>query len=129
MIAHRAMRDIEKCRAKYGDAWEEYERQVPYLFIPVSHSYLCDVSEEANSPDNPRPHSTSSNLSSRRSCVGLRALSLCWVKYPCASRSIHSVHSASSIQFFGCDELAFLAGERRRLASVGDAESALPANF
>lgn len=36
MIAHRAMRDIQRCRQKYGAAWEEYERQVPYLFIPVS---------------------------------------------------------------------------------------------
>lgn len=36
MIAHRAARDIERCREKYGDAWKEYERQVPYLFIPVS---------------------------------------------------------------------------------------------
>ena len=36
MIIHRAIRDIQKCRAKYGKAWEEYERQVPYLFIPVS---------------------------------------------------------------------------------------------
>lgn len=36
MIAHRAMRDINKCRHKYGDAWKEYEKQVPYLFIPVS---------------------------------------------------------------------------------------------
>ncbi|RMZ85760.1 hypothetical protein DV737_g476, partial [Chaetothyriales sp. CBS 132003] len=34
MIIHRAMRDIERCRKKYGKAWEEYERQVPYLFIP-----------------------------------------------------------------------------------------------
>ncbi|KAF1834508.1 hypothetical protein BDW02DRAFT_498217 [Decorospora gaudefroyi] len=38
MIIHRAMRDIEKCREKYGEAWTEYERQVPYLFIPVSSS-------------------------------------------------------------------------------------------
>lgn len=36
MITHRAWRDIQKCRAKYGDAWVEYERRVPYLFIPVS---------------------------------------------------------------------------------------------
>ena len=36
MIIHRAVRDIQKCRAKYGTAWEEYERQVPYLFIPVT---------------------------------------------------------------------------------------------
>ena len=36
MIVHRARRDIEKCRRKYGDAWVEYEKAVPYLFIPVS---------------------------------------------------------------------------------------------
>lgn len=36
MITHRAARDIQRCRRKYGDAWKEYERQVPYLFIPVS---------------------------------------------------------------------------------------------
>jgi delta24(24(1))-sterol reductase len=36
MIIHRALRDIAKCREKYGEAWREYERQVPYLFIPVS---------------------------------------------------------------------------------------------
>ncbi|RMD40540.1 hypothetical protein DV735_g4617, partial [Chaetothyriales sp. CBS 134920] len=35
MIIHRASRDIERCRKKYGKAWEEYERQVPYLFIPI----------------------------------------------------------------------------------------------
>ncbi|KAK4223883.1 ergosterol biosynthesis ERG4/ERG24 family-domain-containing protein [Podospora fimiseda] len=34
MIAHRAWRDIHRCREKYGEAWKEYERQVPYLFIP-----------------------------------------------------------------------------------------------
>ncbi|GJC98658.1 ergosterol biosynthesis ERG4/ERG24 family protein [Colletotrichum higginsianum] len=36
MIAHRAARDIHRCRQKYGDAWAQYEREVPYLFIPVS---------------------------------------------------------------------------------------------
>jgi Delta24(24(1))-sterol reductase len=36
MIIHRAIRDIESCRRKYGDAWKEYEKRVPYLFIPVS---------------------------------------------------------------------------------------------
>jgi Delta24(24(1))-sterol reductase len=36
MIAHRASRDINRCRTKYGDAWREYEERVPYLFIPVS---------------------------------------------------------------------------------------------
>ena len=36
MITHRATRDIERCRLKYGDAWLQYEKEVPYLFIPVS---------------------------------------------------------------------------------------------
>jgi hypothetical protein len=40
MIIHRAIRDIQKCRRKYGKAWEEYERQVPYLFVPVSSELL-----------------------------------------------------------------------------------------
>ncbi|KAH7148894.1 ergosterol biosynthesis ERG4/ERG24 family-domain-containing protein [Dactylonectria macrodidyma] len=34
MIAHRAARDISRCRKKYGEGWMEYERRVPYLFIP-----------------------------------------------------------------------------------------------
>ncbi|KAL9599920.1 MAG: hypothetical protein Q9179_003399 [Wetmoreana sp. 5 TL-2023] len=34
MISYRAYRDIEKCEKKYGEAWQEYKRQVPYLFIP-----------------------------------------------------------------------------------------------
>ncbi|KAI5819076.1 ergosterol biosynthesis ERG4/ERG24 [Pyronema omphalodes] len=34
MILHRAKRDTDRCAAKYGPAWEEYKRQVPYLFIP-----------------------------------------------------------------------------------------------
>lgn len=36
MILHRAKRDTDRCAEKYGPAWEEYKRQVPYLFIPVS---------------------------------------------------------------------------------------------
>ncbi|KAF2752267.1 hypothetical protein M011DRAFT_393156 [Sporormia fimetaria CBS 119925] len=40
MILHRANRDIKKCRERYGEAWEEYTRQVPYLFIPVSQLQL-----------------------------------------------------------------------------------------
>lgn len=45
MIAHRAWRDITRCRQKYGEAWLEYERQVPYLFIPVclSPDHLLDI--------------------------------------------------------------------------------------
>ncbi|OJJ50224.1 hypothetical protein ASPZODRAFT_110438 [Penicilliopsis zonata CBS 506.65] len=34
MIIHRARRDITRCRERYGAAWMEYERRVPYLFIP-----------------------------------------------------------------------------------------------
>ncbi|KAI5841821.1 ergosterol biosynthesis ERG4/ERG24 [Morchella snyderi] len=34
MILHRAWRDTERCAKKYGEDWEEYKRQVPYLFIP-----------------------------------------------------------------------------------------------
>ncbi|KAF2867249.1 ergosterol biosynthesis ERG4/ERG24 [Massariosphaeria phaeospora] len=34
MIAHRARRDIQRCRETYGEAWTLYEKQVPYLFIP-----------------------------------------------------------------------------------------------
>ena len=41
MIVHRAYRDIQRCKEKYGEAWKEYERRVPYLFIPVSDTLLC----------------------------------------------------------------------------------------
>jgi len=36
MIIHRATRDIERCKVKYGKYWEEYKKKVPWLFIPVS---------------------------------------------------------------------------------------------
>jgi Delta24(24(1))-sterol reductase len=41
MIVHRAIRDIQRCRRKYGKAWEQYEKEVPYLFIPVSAASSC----------------------------------------------------------------------------------------
>lgn len=34
MIAHRAHRDIQRCRAKYGADWDRYCDEVPYLFVP-----------------------------------------------------------------------------------------------
>ena len=46
MIIHRAYRDIQRCRAKYGKAWEEYERRTPYLFIPVSYLWFWIVVEQ-----------------------------------------------------------------------------------
>lgn len=43
MIIHRARRDIERCRERYGEAWMEYEKRVPYLFIPVSALHFSPV--------------------------------------------------------------------------------------
>jgi Delta14-sterol reductase len=34
LLIHRAMRDDEMCQEKYQDDWQEYKRQVPYIFIP-----------------------------------------------------------------------------------------------
>lgn len=45
MIIHRARRDIMRCRERYGEAWMEYERRVPYLFIPVSFADMLHKDE------------------------------------------------------------------------------------
>jgi delta24(24(1))-sterol reductase len=45
MIIHRATRDIQRCRERYGEAWKEYERRVPYLFIPVGLSRTVSQTE------------------------------------------------------------------------------------
>ncbi|KAF2839102.1 c-24(28) sterol reductase [Patellaria atrata CBS 101060] len=34
MIIHRARRDIARCEERYGDAWREYTKRVPWLFVP-----------------------------------------------------------------------------------------------
>ncbi|KAF3899866.1 Delta(24)-sterol reductase (Ergosterol biosynthesis ERG4/ERG24 family protein) [Trichophyton interdigitale] len=34
MIIHRTRRDIARCRRKYGESWKQYEKAVPYIFIP-----------------------------------------------------------------------------------------------
>jgi delta24(24(1))-sterol reductase len=34
MILHRTKRDFDKCQKKYGEDWEEYKRQCPYIFLP-----------------------------------------------------------------------------------------------
>lgn len=51
MILHRAWRDTERCAKKYGADWDEYKRQVPCLFIPVSifplKSFLWVMADES----------------------------------------------------------------------------------
>lgn len=51
MIIHRAQRDIARCRRKYGDAWTQYEKEVPYLFIPVGHSTMLALRTRTDSSE------------------------------------------------------------------------------
>ena len=37
LLVHRAIRDEEKCLAKYGAGYEEYMRLVPYKIVPFVH--------------------------------------------------------------------------------------------
>ncbi len=34
LLVHRCLRDEQRCQAKYGRAWEEYCKRVPYRLIP-----------------------------------------------------------------------------------------------
>ena len=34
LLVHRTFRDEEKCRAKYGEGWDQYCSQVQYRMIP-----------------------------------------------------------------------------------------------
>ena len=34
LLMDRALRDEKRCAAKYGEAWEEYVRRVPYRVLP-----------------------------------------------------------------------------------------------
>lgn len=34
MILHRTKRDMDKCARKYGEDWEEYKRQCPWIYFP-----------------------------------------------------------------------------------------------
>jgi delta24(24(1))-sterol reductase len=34
MITHRAIRDMRRCKRKYGKDWDRYTEQVPHIFVP-----------------------------------------------------------------------------------------------
>ncbi len=34
LLAHRTFRDDEKCQQKYGDAWTDYCKHVPFKMVP-----------------------------------------------------------------------------------------------
>lgn len=47
MAIHRANRDARRCREKYGEAWAQYEHEVPYLYIPVSFTEVRNMVKSA----------------------------------------------------------------------------------
>lgn len=34
LLTDRSFRDDDKCKKKYGKAWEEYSEKVPYKIVP-----------------------------------------------------------------------------------------------
>jgi protein-S-isoprenylcysteine O-methyltransferase Ste14 len=34
LLVHRALRDHDMCKMKYGDDWDRYCQKVPYVFLP-----------------------------------------------------------------------------------------------
>ena len=34
LLSHRAVRDAEKCQAKYGEGYAKYVKRVPYKMVP-----------------------------------------------------------------------------------------------
>lgn len=34
VLVHQCMRDEKRCSVKYGPAWTEYDRRVPWWFVP-----------------------------------------------------------------------------------------------